>query len=69
MSLGETRLKFTNKVEAERWFDQLREQWVVRRTKIEPNPHDGGVIATAICATSGGALVPAQREGDENDVN
>ncbi|HEX3778455.1 MAG TPA: hypothetical protein VHX38_02225 [Pseudonocardiaceae bacterium] len=59
MSLDRTTLRFPSPRAAERWFDQLREQWVVTGTQVEPDPVVGGVQATAEFATANGALVPA----------
>ena len=61
MALDRTTLRFGSKRVAERWFDQLREQWVVTDTQVETDPVMGGVVATAEFATKGGALCPAQR--------
>jgi hypothetical protein len=61
MSLDRTSLRFESETDAERWFGQLREQWIVLDTDVQVDPVLGGVVATAECATEGGALCPSQR--------
>lgn len=60
MALDRTTLRFASPRAAERWFRQLREQWVVTDTKVEPDRTEGGVQATAEFATKDGALVAAE---------
>lgn len=66
MSAGRTRLVFASEHTAELWFAQVRSQWLVSETQIESHP-EGGVWATVVCPTSGGALIPAEKKAQEEE--
>jgi hypothetical protein len=64
MSLTEQSLNFGSEVDAGRWFEQLRTQWVVTSTKIETDPRTGYIVATAWFAVKDRALVRAHEEDE-----
>lgn len=62
MVASESHLRFTDKVEAERWIDQTKQQWVVRTSAVEII--DGWWVATVGYAIKNGALVPVGETDD-----